>query len=270
MTRVLAVALGFVAVVLFLFWVTQRRMLYLPSGDVPAPDLAGLTGTETVTFPTDDGLTLHGWYVPARPSGTGDVAIVFNGNAGNRSYRTDIAIGLAERGIAVLLFDYRGYGGNAGSPSEGGLAQDARAARRFVESRRDIDPRRISYFGESLGAGVAVGLALEQPPRALILRSPWTSLADTAAYHFPYLPVRWLLRDRFLSLERIGRVRAPLLVIAAAHDSIVPTEQSRRLFQAANEPKRLLIIEGADHNDLGLVAGPEVVGAVANLLKGLD
>jgi fermentation-respiration switch protein FrsA (DUF1100 family) len=267
MMRLLLMLAGFIALILFLFWVGQRGMLYLPSGEAAREVLAGFPGGEAVTFPTEDGLTLHGWFIPALASATGDVVIVFNGNAGNRAFRSDLARGLAEHGIAVLLFDYRGYGGNPGAPSEVGLTRDARAARRFLESRRGIDSRRISYFGESLGAGVAVNLALEQPPRALILRSPWTSLADTARYHFPYLPVRWLLRDRFSSVDNIARIRCPLLIVTAAHDSIVPSEQSRRLFQAAAEPKRLLIVEGADHNDLELVAGPRVVGAAADLLK---
>jgi hypothetical protein len=269
MTRILFVVIGLIVLVLLLFWAGQRRMLYLPSGEAAPQVLAEFPGGEAVTFQTEDGLTLHAWYVPPLASATGDMVIVFNGNAGNRSYRSDIARGLAERGIGVLLFDYRGYGGNTGSPSEVGLTRDARAARRFLESRQGIDPRRISYFGESLGAGVAVNLALEQPPRALILRSPWTSLADTASYHFPYLPVRWLLRDRFRSIDNIPRIRCPVLVVTAAHDSIVPSEQSRRLFQAAAEPKRLLIVEGADHNDMELVAGPRVVGAVADLLRTL-
>ena len=197
MARWLLVVIALIGLILVLFWVGQRQMLYLPSGQAPPQVLAEFRGGEAVTFPTEDGLTLHAWFIPSLTSATGDVVIVFNGNAGNRSYRSDIARGLAERGIAVLLFDYRGYGGNAGAPSEVGLTRDAQAARRFLESRRDIDPRRISYFGESLGAGVAVNLAVEHPPRALILRSPWTSLADTARYHFPYLPVRWLLRYRF-------------------------------------------------------------------------
>jgi uncharacterized protein len=266
MLRVLAVMLGLLAFVLVLFWATQRRMIYLPSGDVPRPAQTGLVRAEEVTFQTDDSLTLGGWLVPPLAAPTGDVLIVFNGNAGNRSYRADLARGLAGRGIAVLLFDYRGYGGNPGLPSENGLARDARAARRFLESRADVDARRISYFGESLGAGVAVGLALEHPPRALILRSPFTSLADTGRFHFPFLPVTWLLRDRFPSLERIARVSCPVLVIAAEHDTIVPTTQSRRLFEAARDPKRLLIIEGVDHNDEALVAGPAVISAVSSLL----
>jgi uncharacterized protein len=264
--RLIAVSAGLTALALLLFWATQRRMIYFPFGDVPPPAQVGLRDARSVTFPTEDGLTLNGWFVPARAPATGDVVIVFNGNAGNRAYRADIARALADRGIAALLFDYRGYGGNAGAPTEEGLTNDARAARRFVESSTGVDARLISYFGESLGAGVAVGLALERPPRALVLRSPFTSLTDVGRHHYPYLPVRWLLRDKYPSLDRISRIASPVLVITAAHDSIVPTEQSRRLFEAAREPKRLLVLEGVDHNDEALVAGGTVIEAVTSFL----
>ena len=270
MARLLAIGIAVVAAVLLMFWVMQRKMIYLPSGNVRSPAEVGLVGTDVVTFSTEDGLTLNGWFVPARAPATADVMIVFNGNAGNRAYRAAIASPLAWAGIAVLLFDYRGYGGNPGSPSEEGLLKDARAARRHVESRPGVDPTRISYFGESLGAGVAVQLALEHRPRALVLRSPFTSLTDMARHHFPFLPVRLLLKDRFPSIDLIARVDAPILGITAAHDSVVPAEQSRRLFEAAKEPKRLLVVEGADHNDLDLVAGRRVMAAVIGLLKELN
>jgi fermentation-respiration switch protein FrsA (DUF1100 family) len=191
---------------------------------------------------------------------------VFNGNAGNRAYRADLAQQFASRGFAVLLFDYRGYGGNAGSPSEEGLARDARAARQYLESRGDVDVRRLVYFGESLGAGVAVGLAVEHPPRALVLRSPFTSLVDAARYHFPYLPASLLLRDRFPSVDRIKRIRCPLLVIAGTLDTIVPAELSQRLFDRALQPKQLFIVEGADHNDDALVAGERMISAVVRFV----
>ena len=266
-TRTLVVVVIALGLMLLLFWGTQRRMIYYPFGAVPPPSAVGLERAETVTFQTEDGLTLNGWFAAAAAPATGDTVIVFNGNAGNRSFRADLARGLMAAGAAVLIFDYRGYGGNPGSPSEAGLARDARAARRFLESRADVDPRRIIYFGESLGAAVAIGLALEQPPRLLILRSPFTSLADAGRYHFPYLPVGLLLRDRYPSLDRIGSVGCPMLVIAGTRDSIIPAEQSRRLFEAAREPKRLVILEGADHNDEALNAGPELMKAVSGFLR---
>jgi fermentation-respiration switch protein FrsA (DUF1100 family) len=269
MGRLLVLPLASVVILIALLWLTQRRMIYLPYAEIPSPAEVGLPQAERVAFATDDGVRLNGWFVPAAARPTGDVVIVFNGNAGNRAFRADLGNALARLGFATLLFDYRGYGENPGSPSEDGLRLDALAARRYVESRHGIDPQRISYFGESLGAGVAVGLALERRPRALILRSPFTSLVDTGRYHFPYLPVNWLLRDRFPSVDRISRIGCPLLIVAAAHDTIVPSDQSRRLFEVAQQPKRLLIIENVDHNDEALMAGPQVTSAVAELLREL-
>ena len=141
-------------------------------------------------------------------------------------------------GLSVLLFDYRGYGGNPGRPSEDGLAADARAAQAWLAAQPDVDPDRIAYFGESLGAAVAVGLAVQRPPAALVLRSPFTSLADVGAVHYPWLPVRRLLLDRYPSIERIASVHAPVLVIAGDRDDIVPAALSKRLYDAAAEPKR--------------------------------
>ena len=257
-----------VVVVLGAFWLTQRRMIYVPSGDVGTPASAGLPRAENVSLTTSDGLTLGGWFVPASQARS-TTLIVFNGNAGNRAYRADIAQRLSAEGFAALLFDYRGFGGNPGSPTEEGLALDARAARDYLLTRADVDASRIVYFGESLGSGVAVRLASEHPPLALILRSPFTSFVDVGRVHYGWLPVGLLLSDRYPSLDRIAQVRSPLLVIAGSNDSIVPAEQSRRLFDAANEPKRLLIVEGADHNDEALAAGPKVIAAVRDFLASL-
>jgi len=264
--RLLALTVVLAAAVLVLFWLTQRRMMYFPAEGVPTPAQVGLPLAEVVTFATDDGLMLNGWFVPSERSGAVTV-IVFNGNAGNRAYRSDLAVRIAAGGMAVLLFDYRGYGENPGSPTEEGLALDARAARRYVLSREDVDARRLVYFGESLGSAVAVRLAVEHPAHAVILRSPFTSFVDMGRLHYPFLPVRWLLRDRYPSLDRIAQIASPLLVIAGSNDAIVPISQSRRLFEAAREPKRLVIVEGADHNDEALGAGPQVVAAVTGFLR---
>jgi uncharacterized protein len=264
--RVLLIAVAFCAIVLVLFWLGQRQLIYFPSVDVPTPAAAGVPRAEAITFSTDDGLTLNGWFVPASTPTPEGTVIVFNGNAGHRGYRAELARLFADTGYATLLFDYRGYGDNPGAPTEDGLARDAHAARRYVASRPMVDARRIIYFGESLGAAVAVGLAVDEPPRALILRSPFTSLGDAGRYHYPYLPVSWLLRDRYPSIDRIARVRCPVLVIAGDRDSIVPMEQSRRLFEAASQPKQFVVIEHADHNDEAL-AGPAALSAVAPFLR---
>jgi fermentation-respiration switch protein FrsA (DUF1100 family) len=247
-------------------WTQQRTLIYFPFGQVPDPVAIGLKGTTPVTFTTADGLTLHGWFIAQAPAPRFTV-IVFNGNAGNRAMRATLASALAGQGLAVLLFDYRGFGGNPGSPTEPGLREDARAALKHVLGRPDVDPTRLVYFGESLGSAVAAGLALEYPPAALILRSPFTSLTDVGRVHYTYLPVAWLLRDRFDTLDRISRIRVPLLVIAGDRDRVVPVSQSRRLFEAANEPKSLLIVPDADHNDPVMLAGRDMLAAIQLFLS---
>ncbi len=265
------VALLVVALLLLLAWLLQRSLIYFPSGGAPGPVETVLPGGEAVAFVTEDGLELGAWFLPApQQPGTkrtvSAAVLVFNGNGGNRALRAPLAKALATNGIGVLLFDYRGYGGNPGSPSEEGLALDARAAVGYLEGRADVDPGRIVYFGESLGAAVAVSLAAERPPAALILRSPFTSLVDMAGAHYPFLPAGWLLKDRFTSMEKIGGIEAPLLVVVGTADSLVPPEQSRRLFAAAGRAERLLEIAGADHNDYALLAGEELVAAVVKFV----
>ncbi len=253
-------ALAAVVVFVGAVWLFQRRLIYLPSqrlADLPA-------WVEDVGYETADGLTLRAWFLPV-PDATATV-LVFNGNAGNRSGRLPLADALRERGFAVLLVDYRGYGGNPGRPSETGLASDARAALSYALSRPEVDPSRIAYFGESLGAAVALRLASEDPPAGLILRSPFSSLAAVASVHYPFLPNSWLLRDHYPNIELIADVDVPVLVIAGSADRIVPLEQSRALFDAARRPHRFVTVEGADHNDWALLAGEESVEAITAFL----
>jgi fermentation-respiration switch protein FrsA (DUF1100 family) len=221
-----------------------------------------------VTFQTIDGLGLSGWFFAA--SGPSRVTVlVFNGNAGNRAHRGRLAASLHRHGLQVLLVDYRGYGGNPGTPSENGLAVDSRAAHAYLTGRADVDPSRLVYFGESLGTAVAIALAVEQPPAALVLRSPFTSMSDLGQYHYPFLPVRLLLRDRFSAIDRIRQIHVPLLVVAGGHDRIVPIENSRRLYDAAIAPKTLLVLPDADHNDDELLAGDEMIEAIVRFLQPL-
>jgi len=249
-----------------LVWTQQRRLIYFPFGAVPDPAATGLEGATAVSFPTADGLTLHGWFV-ARTATPEFTVIVFNGNAGNRAFRAPLADALARANLAVLLFDYRGFGGNPGAPSEEGLKHDARAARDYVSGRADVNRERLVYFGESLGTAVAVELAVAHPPAAVVLRSPFTSMTDVGRHHYPVLPVRWLLRDRFDTINRIARVDAPVMVIGGDADSIVPIAHTRRVFEAARDPKTLLVIEGADHNDGSLLNGREMIDSVIRFLR---
>ena len=266
MRQILFVALAIVGLMLLLIWLGQRRAIYFPFGGTPSPAEHGLPDAQVVTLSTDDGLELKAWFVRPTSPPTGITVLVFNGNAGHRGHRASLAEAFASRGIATLLLDYRGFGGNPGGPSETGLMRDARAARAWLDQQPDVDRGRIAYLGESLGTGVAVQLAASHPPAALILRSPYTSLVEVGRHHYPILPVGLLLRDRFSSIEVIARVRAPVLVIAGEHDRIIPRANSERLFAAANEPKQLVIIPGADHNDMSLLAGEQMLSAITEFL----
>ncbi len=262
LTLVVGSALLFVALIHFF----QRRLIYYPMGRVPPVEEA-LPGGNEVTFATAEGLTLGGWYLPPGGAPLGTV-LVFNGNAGNRSYRVPLAVALSRAGFGVLLFDYRGYGGNPGRPSEAGLREDARGALRYLETRGDVDPDRIAYFGESLGSGVAVGLAGERPPAAMVLRSPFRSLVAVGRTHYPFLPVGLLLKDRYPALDQIQEVASPLLVIAGDRDRIIPLEESRALFEGAPmAEKRLVVLPGADHNDYELLAGSRMVEEMVSFLR---
>jgi fermentation-respiration switch protein FrsA (DUF1100 family) len=267
MSVVAALALVF-AVALLLIWVGQRRLIYFPDPSVPVPAAAGLALADAVTMPADDGITLQGWFLASRSQASFTV-IVFNGNAGNRAYRAPLAAALQGRGANVLLFDYRGFGGNPGTPTEEGLEADARAARAYVLTRPDVDPRRLVYFGESLGTAVATTLAARHAPAALVLRSPFTSMVDVGRVHYPVLPVRWLLRDRFSTLDAIVNVQSPVLVIAGDRDRIVPLDQSRRVHDRVPGPKQLVVVSGADHNDLELLNGEQMINAIFGFLERL-
>ncbi|MEA2003119.1 MAG: alpha/beta hydrolase [Actinomycetota bacterium] len=261
---VVIVALALLSVV-GVMWAFQRRFIYFPSQVLP--DVAAvLPGAAEVTFPTEDGLTLAAWLVPAAGHANGGTVVVFNGNAGNRGDRTPLAQALAERGYGVLLVDYRGYGENPGSPTEVGLLADARGAVAYLETRPDVDADRLAYFGESLGAAVAIGLAEQRPPAALVLRSPFVSLPEVGSVHYPFLPTSVLLWDRYPNLERIRGIEVPVIVVAGSADSIVPVAQSQRVYEAASEPKIFVMIAGADHNDFELTAGDELVAEVAAFL----
>jgi uncharacterized protein len=262
--RLLGVVAAGVGIGVGLLWAFQRYLVYLPGGPVP-PVADVLPGAEEVVFGTEDGLDLRAWFLPVEAATA--TVVVFPGNAGNRAGRAPLAIALAEHGLAVLLVDYRGYGGNPGRPDEVGLAADARAAIALLVARADVDANRVVYFGESLGSGVATGLALDVPPAALVLRSPFASLPAMAEATYRLPGIGRLVRDRYPTLQRIPTVGVPVLVVAGSADGVVPIDQSRSVYEAAAEPKRFLMVAGADHNDAELAWGPEVVAAVAAFIE---
>ncbi|WP_181774570.1 alpha/beta hydrolase [Amycolatopsis pittospori] len=251
----LTVAVILVGVVFGGAFAFQRKLIYLPEGG-PLPNAAEvLPGGRDVTLTTSDGLSIASWYFPAADAKA--AVLVAPGNAGNRSYRVPLARALTARGLSVLLLDYRGYGGNPGDPSEDGLKLDALAAHEFL--LREAPVPQV-YFGESLGSAVVTALALERPPSALVLRSPFVDLASVGQRHYPFLPVRWLLRDEFPTRDNVARVKAPVSVVYGSADSIVPAEQSREVAKASGATT--VEVAGADHNDPAFSDGSELVDAI--------
>jgi pimeloyl-ACP methyl ester carboxylesterase len=209
---------------------------------------------------TADGLDLAAWHAPPSRPVTGVTVLVLPGNAGSRLDRVPLARALTAAGFDVLLLDYRGYGGNPGAPTEDGLAADARAAHHHLVAERGVRPEQLVLFGESLGAAVATRLARERPVAAVVLRSPFTSLADVGVRHYPFLPVRVLLHDRFPVRDVVGTITVPVHVVAGGADEVVPVAQSRAVATAASAS--YVEVPDARHNDPELGHGPLVVGTV--------
>lgn len=225
----------------------EESLIFIPSkypnGDWKAPGL----GFEDAWFESADGVKLHGWFVPCENPRA--IALFAHGNAGNITHRDDYFRELHRLGVAVLAFDYRGYGRSAGSPSEAGVLADARAARAWLAQRVGVPENQIVLLGESLGCAVMVLLAADDGARGLVLENAFSSVPDVGAHHYPWLPVRLLLRTRLDAVKAIPRYHGPLLQVHAGGDTIVPVSLGRKLFDAANEPKQFVVIPGADHND---------------------
>lgn len=257
---VVAVLVG----VLLVLTAMQRRLVYFPdTSPVPAAGVV-IAGARDVTLRTADGLELGAWFVPApRDTDLGMAVLLAPGNGGNRAGRAGLARELSQRGLAVLVLDYRGYGGNPGSPSEEGLAADAMAGALALEAL-GFPPERTLYFGESLGTGVVAALHERRPAAGLVLRSPFTELADVGAHHYPWLPVRLVLRDRFPVIDVIAGTDVPVTVVYGDRDSIVPSVLSARVAESAPNLMERLVLPGADHND-PVMFGPVVAEAVVRL-----
>ena len=269
--RLLQGGLALVAVYLLLVtlaWLFQRRLIYLPMDQRVPPVERVLAGAQEVVLRTRDGLSLGAWFLPARNPEPMAAVIFCNGNAGNRSYRAAFAAALGREGISVLLFDYRGYGGNPGMSTEEGLVEDLQSALGFVQFEKDFPADKIVLVGESLGAAVAVAAAVDTPPAGLVLRSPFLSMTAVGKLHYPFLPVALLLKDRYPNEGRVPKLRCPLLVLAGEEDRIVPAEQSRRLYEAAGSAdKRFVLFRGADHNSDVFLDGPAMIQEIVTFVQ---
>ena len=203
---------------------------------------------ENVWFQSADGTKLQGWYTsPPQPKA---VVLYCHGNGGNVSHRRDVIRELRDRHqLAVFVFDYRGYGRSAGTPSEEGLIADAKAARAWVAQRTQVDESDVVLFGRSLGGGGAVQLAADDGAAGLVLVSTFASLPEVAASRFPFLLPKLIMRNRFPSAARITEYPGPLLQSHGDADQVIPYSQGEKLFAAANEPKQFIRVDGGGHND---------------------
>jgi uncharacterized protein len=231
----------------------ENRFIYFPTRELTAtPEDAGLE-FDNVHFSAQDGVRLHGWWVPGRDTDT--TLLWFHGNGGNLGDRVPLLEMLhGELDVGIFMFDYRGYGNSEGAPSEPGLYADARAALDATQTHAGVRPDQVVLFGQSLGAAVAVELATAHRVRGVVLEAAFTSVPDMARHHYWFLPVWPLLRTGFDSESRISGIGAPLLMLHGADDDIVPLDMGRTLFAAAGEPKEFNLVEGAGHNDVYLTA----------------
>jgi fermentation-respiration switch protein FrsA (DUF1100 family) len=247
-TIVIIVAVLYLGVLLLLY-AAQRRIVFKP--DAAAADLAAVGLAEQmaeVAIVTADGLTLTSWWAPSmRPDRR--VIVYFHGNAGHRGGRADRIRDYLAAGYGVLLVGYRGYGGNPGLPTEPGLYLDARANLAFVAAQ-NVLPEQTVLLGESLGTAIAIQMATEVPILALVLEAPLASITHSARARYPFFVFDFLVRDKFNSLKKIGKVKVPLLLVHGEKDRTTAVRFGRMVYDAANEPKRAHFLAEAGHNDL--------------------
>lgn len=269
LSLLLAAAGGYGALLLLLY-ATQSSLLFLPQVGgrelVASPADIGLA-YESVRIDTEDGVALHGWFVPARAArGT---LLFFHGNAGNISHRLDSLRIFHGLDLDVLIIDYRGYGRSGGRPDEAGTYRDAQAAWRYLLERRGGRPQRVVLFGRSLGASVAAWLAARgahgEGPAGLILESAFTSVPELAADLYPWLPARRLARLNYDTRAYLAGVTCPVLVVHSRDDEIIPYAHGRALHAAAPDPKAFLELRGG-HNEGFLASGADYVSGLRAFL----
>jgi fermentation-respiration switch protein FrsA (DUF1100 family) len=261
---VVLVSVGYLVGLVVLFFAQRSFIFPIPQTKRTSLESAGFGAAEEHLLTTADGETIIVWHVPAKPGHA--IVLYFHGNG-------DFLAGLVGRfrditsdGTGLVALSYRGYAGSSGQPSEQGLLSDAEAAYAFTSARYGAD--RIVVWGFSLGSGVGVALAADRRIAKLVLEAPYTSIMEVAAGAFPFLPIRWLIRDQFRSDQRIARVTAPLLIMHGARDATIPISLGERLFALAREPKQFVRFPEGGHNDLGDYGAIETARHFMNAAKG--
>lgn len=289
---VLYLLVPYLALVVMFAWL-QRSMMYFPTrvASLPAAECGLPRGqVHEIEVPVGDDLLLHGWLALARGQSADDLAgalarlsddrsllLYFPGNAGHRGYRAGSIAGFTDVGLDVVLVDFRGYAENSGTPTEASLHADAHSIQLWLAAH-GVAPDRLILFGESLGCAVAVRLAAEMcrggtPPGGLVLRAPFSSMTDTGSHNYPWLPVRWLLLDRYESIDHIGDVTCPLAIVHGTEDRLIPIRLSRKLFEAAPShsatgvKRRFIELPGVGHN--GIPMEP-IVEAARGMMLGAE
>ncbi|MFP3940074.1 MAG: alpha/beta hydrolase [Acidobacteriota bacterium] len=245
----------------------QDNTVYLPDrypNGVWNPSVHGVAA-EDVWFRSADGVDLHGWWIVHPKAGA--TILYCHGSSGSIAHRIGVFRQLAKLRVNVFAFDYRGYGRSAGVPSEGGLYADVRAAYDHLTGAMARDPREIVLFGHSLGGAVAIDAAADRPVAGLVVQSSFTDVRDMARVLYPQLPLHWITRNEFRSIDKVGLLSLPKLFIHGTEDGTVPLDLGRRLFEAAAEPKELYVVERAGHNDVHLHGGSAYQRRLARFTK---
>jgi hypothetical protein len=261
------------ALVVFALWLRSQesRMIYYPEREIAGtPDGLGWQ-YEEVWLTGSDGVGINGWFVPSGRANAPTV-LFLHGNAGNISHRFEKLAVFRQLGADVFIIDYRGYGRSEGRPDEIGTYRDAQAAYRYLTGgapgQRALPARQIIAYGESLGSAVAVDLAAKMPVGGVIIEEAFTSIGDVGQKMFPFLPVRWLVRNKYDTLSKIGRINAPLLMFHSRQDEFFSWRHAERLFAAAREPKKLVELRGS-HNDAFIVSSQTYQQSLREFLASL-
>ncbi|MDH4285003.1 MAG: alpha/beta hydrolase [Gallionellaceae bacterium] len=251
--NILLLALLPVAAISLWMRLNEPRMIYFPERALATtPQQLGMK-YEDIWLTAADGVRINGWFMPSsHPSGL--TVLMLHGNAGNISHRFEKYAVFHQLGWNIFALDYRGYGNSAGEPDEAGLYLDARAAYRYLIEQRGVDPRKLIVYGESLGTAIAVDLLSEVTAAGLVLEEGFTSAPDAGQEIYPFLPVRWLMRSRYDSLSKIGRIRTRLLIFHSREDEFFPMHHAQKLLAAAPSPKELVELRGG-HNDAFVQSG---------------
>jgi uncharacterized protein len=238
---------GIFALIVIVGRLLHRYFIYIPDRTRVHPRDAGLADAEEIVFKAADGTKLIAWHLPAR--GRKPTLVYFTGNNGNVARRAGKIRTIAADGYGVFMLNYRRYGGSEGRPTEARIAADAVTAYDTLRGL-GVAPHDIIAYGESLGTAVATRLALQRHVEALVLEAPFTSILAIGKMLWKYFPLDLIMVDQFRTIDRIGGVEAPVFILHGGRDSIIPLDHARHVFHAASEPKKLVVLPQADHNDL--------------------